>query len=329
MDFTTHTVRTSLTVLAVGALMSLNGNVSLAQSGRYSSSWQNPDAAQAQDQAQAGTSQAQDLVDELNTLIDSAAAARAADPNFLRDLRDLARRFDWPWRKRVLFEDFSDGNISANPAWTVGGAPVTVDRFDGLRSRVSMEAAPQAAAQPQQSTDSGDIAVQILGQLLRQSSRDSEPKQQAPAPKRHEESILATSVRTANQFAIQADIVFANAVNGYIEMGVIQGTDGLGYRVGIRPGARDAAVEILRVGSRGSGVVNSGRVATATWSAQQASQAKAVLFTRDDAGDMKVSIDGTVVLTANDRAFRDGFDGFIVRNGGGDYIVKSISGYSK
>ena len=138
-----------------------------------------------------------------------------------------------------------------------------------------------------------------------------------------------SSARTANQFAIQADIVFANAVNGYIEMGVIQGADGLGYRVGIRPGARDAAVEILRVGSRGSGVVNSGRVATATWNAQQASQAKAVLFTRDDAGDMKVSIDGTVVLTANDRAFRDGFDGFIVRNGGGDYIVKSISGYSK
>jgi hypothetical protein len=70
-------------------------------------------------------------------------------------------------------------------------------------------------------------------------------------------------------------------------------------------------------------------VAAATWATQQASQPKTVLFTRDDVGDMKVSIDGTVVLTANDRAFRDGFDGFIVRNGGGDYILKSIAGYSK
>ena len=71
------------------------------------------------------------------------------------------------------------------------------------------------------------------------------------------------------------------------------------------------------------------KVAAATWATQPAAQPKTVLFTRDDVGDMNVSIDGTVVLTANDRAFRDGFDGFIVRNGGGDYVLKSISGYSK
>ena len=45
--------------------------------------------------------------------------------------------------------------------------------------------------------------------------------------------------------------------------------------------------------------------------------------------EVNVSINGTVVLTANDRGFRDRFDGFIFRNGGGDYLVKSISGYSK
>jgi hypothetical protein len=321
---TTRIVRISLAALTASALISIGAGVALAQSGRYSSDWQNPNSAQAQP----GCTQAQDLVDELNQLIDSAAAARAADPNFLRDLRDLVRRFDWPWRNRVLFDDFGDGNVSANPAWTVGGAPVTVDRFDGLRTRVSMDA-PQTTTQTQRSTEPEDVAVQILGQLLKQSSRSSETQQQTPAPQRHQESILATSVATANQFALQADIVFADAVDGYIEMGVIQGTDGLGYRVGIRPGASDASVEILRVGSRGSGVVDRAQVAAATWGAQQTAQPKTVLFTRDDVGNMNVSIDGTVVLTANDRAFRDSFDGFIVRNGGGDYVVKSVSGYSK
>lgn len=323
MVSTTRTVRLSLAALAVGALVSLNAGATFAQSSGYSSNWRNPDSAQAQP----SNNQAQGLVDELNKLIDSAATARAADPNFIRDLRDLARRFDWPWRKRVLFDDFSDGNVTAGPAWTVGGAPVTVDRFDGVRLRVSMEA-PQAATQTQRSSEPEDVAVQILGALLRRRS-SSETQQQAPAPQRPEESILTTSVATANQFALQADIIFANAVNGYIEMGVIQGANRLGYRVGIRPGARDAVVEILRVGSRGSGVVDSARVAAATWGAQPAAQPKTVLFTRDDVGDMNVSIDGTVVLTANDRAFRDGFDGFIVRNGGGDYVLKSISGYSK
>lgn len=324
MVFTAHTVRLSLTALAVGTLVSLNASASFAQSSRYSSSWQNPNGAPTQ----SGANQAQGLVDELNKLIDSAAAARAADPNFLRDLRDLARRFDWPWRNRVVFDDFSDGNVTANPVWTVGGAPVTVDRLDGLRTRVSM-AAPQATTQTRQSPEAGDVAVQILGQLLKQSSRSDKTEQQAPAPKRHEESTLATSAAIANQFALQADIIFADAVNGYIELGVIQGTEGLGYRVGIRPGTDSASVEILRVGSRGRGVVDSAQIATATWASQQVSQPKTVLFTRDDVGDMNVSIDGTVVLTANDRAFRDGFEGFILRNGGGDYVVKSISGYTK
>ncbi len=322
MVFTTPTIRRSIAAMTVGTLISVGASAALAQSSRYSSDWRDPDSPQVQP----GGTQVQDLVDELNQLIDSAAAARAADPNFLRDLRDLARRFDWPWRKRVLFDDFGDGNVTANPAWTVGGAPVTVDRFDGLRTRVSMDAR-QTTSRSQQSTEPEDVAAQILGQLLRQST--SESQQQSSAPERPEESILATSVATANQFALQAEIVFADAANGYIEMGVIQGADGLGYRVGIRPGVNDATVEILRVGSRGSGVVNRAQIAAATWGAQQIAQPKAVLFTRDDVGNMNVSIDGTVVITANDRAFRDAFDGFIVRNGGGDYAIKSISGYSK
>lgn len=319
----TFPVRGSLAALAVGAFISVS-SAAFAQTSSYSSNWRNPDGSPAQ--AQAGTTQNQGFVDELNRLIDEAAAARAADPNFLRDLRDLARRFDWPWRNRVLFEDFSDGNVSANPAWTVGGAPVTVDRLNGMRSFVSM-AAPQASTQTRQSTDTGDVAVQILGQLLRQGS--SSEQKQAPAPKQHKESILATSAGMANQFALQADIVFTDAVNGYFELGVIQGADGLGYRIGIRPGARDAAVELLRIGSRGSSVVDSAVVASSTWAPQQTRQPKTVLLTRGDTGDMNVSINGTVVLTANDRGFRDRFDGFIFRNGGGDYLVKSISGYSK
>lgn len=310
-----------LAVIMLGAL--LGSSAAFAQSSRYSADWRDPDASQ---QAQPGTGEVQSLVDELNQLIDSATAARAADPAFLRDLRDLARRFDWPWRKRVLFDDFADGNVDANPAWRVGGAPVTVDRFDGLRSRVALDTG-QASGAGEEAAQPEELAVKLLGQILSQSGSGSQQRQ--PATPSYTESVMATSAGTSNQFALQADIVFADAVNGYIELGVIQGTDGLGYRVGIRPGANDAAVEILRVGSRGSGVVDSAQIAPAVWTAQPASQPRTLLFTRDDVGAMKVSIDGNLVLSANDRAFRDGFDGFIVRNGGGDYLIKAIAGYSK
>jgi len=320
MRTTVRTIAAVSALIMVGVAGGFDSVTAVAQTNRYSSDWRNPDAAPAQP----GTGPAQELVDELNRLIDSAAAARAADPAFIRDLRDLARRFDWPWRKRILFDDFSDGDVTANPAWTLGGAPVTVDRYEGLRSRVALAAA--STSQTQQQKPSEEMAVQLLGQLLRKGNRDNQTT--APAPVAPKESILATSAATANQFAVQADIVFVDAANGYFEMGVIQGTDGLGYRVGIRPGAQDAAVEILRVGTRGSGVVDGARVAAATWGARPPSQPKTVLFTRDDAGTMQVSINGTVVLSAADRAFRERFDGFILRNGGGDYIVKSIAGYS-
>ncbi len=76
-------------------------------------------------------------------------------------------------------------------------------------------------------------------------------------------------------------------------------------------------------------MIDGAQIAAATWTARPSHQLRAVLFTRDDVGNMNVSIDGAVVLTADDRAFRDGFDGFIVRNGGGDYSIKTIAGYSR
>jgi hypothetical protein len=103
------------------------------------STWSNPDGSAA-----ASQSRMQELVDELNSLIDKAEQARAANPKFLRDLRDLARGYHRPWRKKVLDDSFIDGDFTANPTWTVASGKYWVEKGWGLRSAVE----PQAQQAP-------------------------------------------------------------------------------------------------------------------------------------------------------------------------------------
>ena len=74
----------------------------------------------------AGNEQVQKLVDELRALTDEADRNRAADPRFLSDLRGLARRYDYPWRVRLISDDFGDGDYTNDPAWTAAAGKFTV-----------------------------------------------------------------------------------------------------------------------------------------------------------------------------------------------------------
>ncbi len=70
---------------------------------------------------------------ELRSLIRDARQARAADPRFLGDLRQLVQRYD-RWRlRRVLYDNFSDGNLSYNPTWRASGSGIRVSSYNGLR----------------------------------------------------------------------------------------------------------------------------------------------------------------------------------------------------
>lgn len=85
-----------------------------------------------------------DFLKELKGLVGEAERMRAADPQFLRDLRRLARRYSWPWSKLVAADDFGDGDYVKNPRWTVVSGNFRVG-YDGLLTRFSkprLEAAP-------------------------------------------------------------------------------------------------------------------------------------------------------------------------------------------
>ena len=96
--------------------------------------------------------QLQTMLDELRALIDKGERERLADPWYLRDLKDLVGRYDWPWRNRVLSDDFSGRGPQPELPWRVTGGRVP-DRLAlrpalGGRTAGRAGAPAEAAAKP-------------------------------------------------------------------------------------------------------------------------------------------------------------------------------------
>ena len=257
----------------------------------------------------------QGFVDRLNTLIDEGEKARAADPRFLRDLRDLARGYDRPWRKLVLADDFGDGNFTAGPAWTVTAGRYWVEGGWGLRSKVD-----PAATQPQQRQEKRsdrDAALALLGTILDQTAGQGKGGgSAAPAAA----AAIHTGVRITNAFAIEIELS-SWLGQGRLEFGPYQGADrATGYRLAYTPGG---ALELLRVSPWSSSVIE--RVAGPL--TLEDKKAHRIEWTRRPDGAMTVVLDGKPLFTVVDRGVTDPFDGFQMVNRGGDYILKRLAVY--
>ncbi len=228
--------------------------------------WSDPDSRAAAAAAKdAANERLQGFVDRLNALIGGAEKSRAADPQFLRDLRGLAQGFDRPWRTRLLSDDFVDGDFTRDPRWTVTAGRYWVESGWGLRSAVKAE-----RAAPQQKRLSGrDAAAAIFGQILQQAL---DPNARAgggtTATATSPGTVLnATAIQTGfrmtNAFAIEVD--FSSwAAEGRLEIGPYQSAPGqgapggaeraTGYTLAYTPGG---GLELLRVSRRGTSIIDS------------------------------------------------------------------------
>lgn len=303
---------TSLTI-AFLAVFAAGIGAAPAQDSRYSSDWRAGSSDAGATVLAVSDDTTQQLVDELNALVESGASANAADPRFLQDLRELALRYAWPWRKRLVSEDFSDGDFTQNPEWTVISGSFEIAIGEGLHAGTVAPTATVAKAEP----SAEELAVSIIGKLLtgasetRPESKESDPKPAAgPAE-------IALHTPITNDFAIRLEMSSAGGP-GAFELGVAQGEGRLGYRIAYTPGS---PMELLRYGSRGVSVIDAGADNVSLEDAER----HLVQMTRSDAGEFVVSIDGAEIIRVVDRAFRDPFEAFIVTDQGGGYTVHSLA----
>ncbi len=291
-----------------------------AQQPKYSQ-WSDPSEPKPEDRLQG-------FIDKLNKMIDDAEKARAADPNFLRDLRDLTGNFDRPWRNQVLSDTFVDGDYTKNPGWTVSAGKYWVERGWGLRSAVKSGTAntgSSAAAPSEPKASPEQQAAKLFGALLNQAlggrNQGGQTANQGGGQTPAAAAIIHVPAAVSNGFALEMDMSSWSA-EGQLQVAVYQGQfrgeQSPGYRLSYRPGG---AVEVIRVSSRGTSIVE--RAAKAT--PLEDKKIHRLLWERYPDGRMSVSINGNEVLKTSDRGFRDSFTGLALINGGGDYIVKSIT----
>ncbi len=275
-------------------------------------------AAQAQNYAplEDDTDRTQELIDELRGLIDAAERSRAADRRFLRDLRAALSRFDYPWRVRLITEDFRDGDYTDNPAWIVESGEFFMARRGGLHSEAVVPSLSRRGSRDNGSS-SQDLVVGILTEILR-SRTDSGSGNAEPAPRRDRIAAIYLPARITNAFALSAEIAAPDPA-GALEFVVYQGADReVGYRLSFLPGG---GVELLRDGRRSSAVIEF-RDDTPVLGG---GVTRVVEWTRATDGHTVVRLDGTVLFETVDRSFRDPFDGFELVNRGGEYVLRALT----
>lgn len=274
--------------------------------------WQDPNAAKQSVQ------KSQALIDELNKLIDDAEKSRAADPRFLSDLRDLARRHERPWRVTLVSDDFSDGNFTQNPVWKVTAGKFWIEKGYGLRGTATET---QPTSDGQKKVRGEDVATQLLGSILNQAlGGRQEGQQQTAAPPASPRAAISLPRRISNAFALRLEMNSWKE-EGRLEIGPYQGAQPVaGYRLVYRSGGTPS-LQLVRVSSRGTTVLVSDPKSVKLEDRRN----HVVEWTRDRAGVMVVRIDGSERIRANDNGFRDDFSGFQLVNVGGDYTLGRIT----
>jgi hypothetical protein len=258
-----------------------------------------------------------EIVDRLKEIIQRNERKENPDRELTNKLKDLVRRYDWPWRVRLFVDDFSDGDYTKNPAWTVNRGEFHVVLGSGLRSIVEVPS-PFAASL---SNKRGETTALDLFSGFRKSV--SGPAASAlrfrdpPWP-----AEISATIAMDNTFAIRVRMASGdkNAKGSRVEFGPYRGSDrNWGYRLAYNPG-QIPAFEIVRL-------------SPGHWSLVQSLEAPMSLedgkfhsldWRRDRDGNILVLLDEQELLRAVDRDTAEFFDGFAIVNGGGDFTFERI-----
>lgn len=275
-------------------------------------------SSQAQmDQSPGGGNRAQELVDRLKELIRGAERDQRSSPWLIQQLRDLVRRYDWPWRVSLLYDDFRDGDYTSNPRWVVSSGDFWVTRESGLRS-VFDPPPPQSRRASDRRGDSP--AMGILEEFLWGAKERERGETQITSKSGAE---IHTKLGISNAFAAKLQLRLRGYAdrNTRIEFGPYLGDElSSGYRLAYESG-KNPLLSLLRVAPGRSAVIETsdrgidledGNPHTVEWR-------------RSNDGQMVVLLDDNEIIRTVDRAYGDSFDGFGIINKGGDFELKQIS----
>lgn len=248
------------------------------------------------------------LVRQLRQLIYKAEKAKAADPNFLRDLKNLANSYD-QGSIQILSDNFSTGQYPDNRRWTViaGDWRIITQPAQGLGTQVRNQQANTG-----NSTQS--LVNGLLGALIAPQGSNQSQTQQT-----NNYAGLSAPVAIPNAFSLHFEFSPSQDATRF-DLGMYRDNDDGAYFLSYMPTAPRGFMLSSSVPGQGTrqiayspGVMNlNGR------------GFHAVDWKRDRDGRMTVAVDGQPLIDVTDTSLRKPFDGFVMGNSGGSYIIRSV-----
>jgi peptidoglycan hydrolase-like protein with peptidoglycan-binding domain len=202
------------------------------------------------------------------------------------------------YRVRVR-DDFSDGDHTRNPTWRIAAGRLEV-RNGGLNSVVT-----PSAERPQ------DVGRQLIEDLLKQQFGVGRPGQEGAVA-----AVAYLPIRLAPVFRMTMLVSGSAEPYSHLELGPYRGNAlNHGYRLSQRG---DQPLQLVFADERGASVIASARYRL------ENSVPQRLIWQRDAEGRMTVSRDGEVLIDVVDREMSEGFDGFSLINGGGEWTLHEL-----
>lgn len=259
----------------------------------------------------------QELVDHLKELIRGAERDQRSSPWLTKQLRELVRRYDWPWKVSLLHDDFRDGDYTYDPSWIVSNGDFRVVRGSGLRTSFD------AALQGRRPTDRrGEYAAFDILEGILAGGREREPRSDLQTPSQSAAEIY-TRVSITNAFSVKLQLKFRgnSDSDNRLEFGpYVSNERDLGYRLAYESGNKPL-LSLLRIAPRRSAVIDSYDQGVFL----DDGNPHIIEWRRGGDGEMLILLDDKEVIRAVDRAHSDSFNGFNIVNKGGVYDLKEIS----
>ena len=291
-------------------------------------------------QSQIRTGDMPELLSNLRELTDQAEHDKTASPIFLADLRAMTGAYEdrIRWPRKLLYDDFHDGETASNPAWTVitgdwrvenrSGSPALFSRVRGngqygQNNGQYGQNNGQYGQNNGQGSNSGNSADQLanaLNALMGSQNGQGQYQGQQGQQNRDGPATIVTPVGISDQFFVRLAMT-SKGGNGPFNFGPYAGRHAENsYQLTYAPGAPNGLV-LSRVSDRGSQVLGMSRGPIRL----EDNQSHLLEWRRGPGGKMIVALDGRTVIEATDIVIRRPFTGFVMVNSGGNYAIQSVS----
>jgi hypothetical protein len=264
----------------------------------------------------AAASRTQELVDQLKELIRGAEKDQRSSPLLTKQLRELVRRYDWPWKVALLHDDFRDGDYTYDPSWIVSNGDFRVVRGSGLRTVFDTTRQGRRLVDKRNENPAMDIFEGIFGARDREARSDLQTTSQSGAE-------IYTRLSITKAFAVKVQLKFRGNSDddNRLEFGpYLNNERHLGYRLAYESGNRPS-LSLLRIAPGRSAIIETYDRGLDL----EDGNPHIIEWRRADDGEMVVLLDDKEIIRTIDRAHSDSFNGFNIVNKGGVYELKEIS----